>query len=128
MPRATPPGHSRSRRGAARWHHAAARFGSQDDWNMTTLSERSFHLLMGTLVLASTFVDPALRAALPAWRPPEVGLLTLVLGLIWVGMFAGYRGKNLEDRMRVLEDRLERLQRKLEALDAELTERRRPLL
>ena len=95
---------------------------------MTSLSERQFHMLMGALLLASTLPDRVMENALPAWDPPQVGLLTLVLGLIWVGLFAGYRGKNLEDRMRVMEDRLERAQNKIEALEVELEERRRPLL
>ena len=95
---------------------------------MTTLGERPFHWLMGALFLGSTFLDPAMRAITPAWQPPEVSLITLVIGLIWVGLFAGYRGKNLEDRMRVLEDRTERAERKIEILDAEQAERRRPVI
>lgn len=95
---------------------------------MTSLSERQFHVLMGALLLASTVLDRVMENTLPAWDPPQVGLLTLVLGLIWVGLFAGYRGKNLEDRIRVTEDRLERAQNKIEALEVELAERRRPLL
>ena len=54
--------------------------------------------------------------------------MTLVLGLIWVALFAGYRGKNLEDRMRVLEDRTQRAEHKIENLDAEQAERNRPLI
>ncbi len=95
---------------------------------MTTLSERNFHLLMVVLAVASVFLDPLMESALPAWNSPKVSLLTLAIGLIWVGLFAAYRGKNLEDRVRVLEDRLERSERKVERLDAELTERRRPLI
>lgn len=95
---------------------------------MTTLGERPFHFLMGALFLGSTFLDPAMRALTGAWSPPEVSLLTVVLGMIWVGLFAGYRGKNLEDRLRVLEDRAQRAERKLEMLDAEMAERNRPLL
>lgn len=95
---------------------------------MTTLGERPFHWLMGALFLGSTFLDPAMRAVTSAWSPPQVSLMTLVIGLIWVGLFAGYRGKNLEDRLRVLEDRAQRAERKIEALDAEFTQRHRPLI
>jgi len=95
---------------------------------MTTLGERPFHLLMGALFLGSTFLDPAMQSVMPAWSPPQVSLMTLVLGLIWVGLFAGYRGQNLEDRIRVLEDRAERAEKKVEQLDAELADRNRPLL
>ena len=48
-----------------------------------------------------------MRSLVATWNPPQVSLMTLVLGLIWVGLFAGYRGRNLEDRIRVLEDRAE---------------------
>ena len=89
---------------------------------MTTLGERPFHLVMAVLVLLSTGIDPAMRALLPAWRPPEVGLVTLALGLIWVALFAAHRGKGLDDRQRVLEDRVQRLERQLAAL----AESRRP--
>jgi len=95
---------------------------------MTTLGERPFHWLMGALFLGSTFLDPAMRTVTSAWSPPQVSLMTLVIGLIWIGLFAGYRGKNLEDRLRVLEDRSQRAERKIEALDLELTERHRPMI
>ncbi|MEM7202039.1 MAG: hypothetical protein AAF628_17355 [Planctomycetota bacterium] len=95
---------------------------------MFTLGERGFHLLMGALVLGSTLMDRILLSALPAWDPPVVSLLTLAIGLVWVALFAAYRGRNLEERMRVLEDRLERAQRRVDAHDAELAERRRGLI
>ena len=94
---------------------------------MRSLSENNFHLVMGTLLLLSTFIDPAMRAVLPAWKPPEVGFVTLVLGLVWVALFAGYRGRNLEDRVRVLEDRLDRTERKVADLETDQSERARPL-
>lgn len=95
---------------------------------MTTMSERPFHLLMGALFLGSTFLDPAMRSLVATWNPPQVSLMTLVLGLIWVGLFAGYRGRNLEDRIRVLEDRAERAEKKIDRLDAEAADRTRPLI
>lgn len=77
------------------------------------MTETGFHLLMGSLLFASTFVDRAIRAGFPAWNPPAVGLLTLVLGLIWVGLFAAYRIRLQHERERVLTDRLERTERRL---------------
>ena len=53
---------------------------------MLTVGERSFHLAMTALVLASTFLDRAMQAVLPAWNPPQLGLVTFVLGLIWVAL------------------------------------------
>jgi uncharacterized membrane protein len=95
---------------------------------MTTLSERNFHVLMGALLLGSTILDRVLESATPSWNPPSVSLVTLAVGLVWVALFAGYRGRNIEQRMRVLEDRLERSERRVAAMDAELADRRRPLI
>lgn len=81
------------------------------------MSERSFHLLMGALLFASTFLDRLVRSALPAWNPPVVSLLTLVLGLLWVAIFAGYRVRLIDDHVRVLQDRAERAERKIAALE-----------
>lgn len=84
---------------------------------MRTLGENGFHWLMGALLVGSSFLDPAMRAVLPTWRPPQVSFVTLVLGLIWVGLFAAHRMHLLHDRLRVLEDRAERTERKVEGLE-----------
>ncbi|MEZ5962282.1 MAG: hypothetical protein R3F56_00420 [Planctomycetota bacterium] len=81
------------------------------------LHERSFHLLMGSLLFGSLLLDRALRGVLPVWNPPAVGLLSLVLGLIWVGLFAGYRTRLVDEQVRVLRDRAERAERKIAALE-----------
>lgn len=81
------------------------------------MSERSFHLLMGALLFASTFLDRVVRSMLPAWNPPAVSLLTLVLGLVWVGLFAAYRMRLLDEQVRVLRDRADRAERKIAALE-----------
>ena len=96
--------------------------------SMVTLGERSFHLLMAVAFTASLGVDPLMKSIVPTWSPPAVGLLTLVLGLAWVALFAGHRVRKMEAKHRVLEDRLERTERRVQAIDAELAERRRPLL
>ena len=95
---------------------------------MFHLGERGFHMLMGGLLLGSTFFDRAMQALSPAWNPPQISLLTLALGLVWVALFAGYRGRNLEDQLRVLDDRLERAQQRIEAHDVELAQRRPPTI
>lgn len=81
------------------------------------VSERNFHLLMGALLLASLLLDRGVRGVLPSWNPPAVGLASLVLGLVWVGLFAAYRGRLLDDELRVLRDRAERSERKIAALE-----------
>lgn len=92
---------------------------------MRTLSENHFHLLMGALVVGSLFLDDAARRGLPTWTMPKIGLLTFALGLCWVALFAGYRMRNLHDRMKVLEDRLERVDRRADALEDVERQRRR---
>jgi hypothetical protein len=91
---------------------------------MTALSEGNFHVLMGALLFASTFLDRAIAAVFPAWSPPGVGLVTLVLGLLWVGLFVGYRMRQHNDTLRVVADRLDRAERKIAALEAELARSR----
>ncbi len=84
------------------------------------MHERNFHLLMGACLFASTFVDRAMRTVMPGWDPPAVGLLSLVLGLIWVGLFAAWRVRLADEQITVLKDRAERSERKLGALEDEL--------
>jgi hypothetical protein len=86
---------------------------------MRTLSETRFHMVMGVAMAGSLFLDRAIVAVLPTWNPPDVGLVTLVLGLIWVGAFAAHRARQYTDAQRVVEDRLDRLQRRVEALEDE---------
>jgi hypothetical protein len=80
---------------------------------MVTVGERNFHVAMGLLLLGSTFLDRAMAGVLPAWNPPPVGFVTLVLGLVWVALFAGYRIRRLDEALRVAEARVERLERRL---------------
>jgi hypothetical protein len=91
---------------------------------MINLSERGFHLLMGGLLVGSTFLDRAMQAVTPAWNPPPVSLVTLAIGLIWVALFAGYRGRNLEQQQRALAARVERAEQQVARHDYELAQRR----
>lgn len=95
---------------------------------MVTLGERSFHVVMAVAFAASLGVDPLMKSLVPTWNPPAVSLVTLVLGLVWVALFAAHRLREMEAKHRVLEDRLERTERRVQAIDAELAERRRPPL
>jgi len=91
---------------------------------MITVGERTFHLAMTVLVLASTLLDGAMRHVLPTWNPPQLGMVTFALGLVWVALAAGYRVRKLEERLRVLDDRIERSERKIDRLDREAAARR----
>ena len=95
---------------------------------MLSLGPRSFHLVMGGLMLASIVIENALPDVLPAWRMPNVGLLTLVVGLVWIGRYAAWRAELDAERQRVLADRIARLERSQRVLEDELREHlRRPL-
>ena len=62
---------------------------------MRTLQENQFHLVMGLLFVGSLFVDQAARSVLPTWRPPDVSVFTLVLAMVWLGMFTHHRSEKL---------------------------------
>ncbi len=95
---------------------------------MLSVGARSFHLVMGGLLVGAIVFENAMPDVLPAWRTPRIGLLTLVVGLVWVGRYAAWRGELDDERERVLADRVERLERALRAVEDELRERTRPPL
>lgn len=95
---------------------------------MISIPEHRFHWLMGALFLGSTFVDQGMARLVSSWNPPQASLITVVIGLVWVGRLVVWRGDRAGERERVLDDRIERLERKIGALEDELRERaRRPL-
>jgi hypothetical protein len=94
---------------------------------MISIGEQRFHVLMGALVLGSLFLDSIMRSLLPAWNPPQIGLVTFVLGLVWLGLFVAHRMRNAGEQLRVLLDRLDRAERKVDGLERELALRNPPL-
>ncbi|HLS58633.1 MAG TPA: hypothetical protein VK022_03305 [Paracoccaceae bacterium] len=95
---------------------------------MAGLAEHQFHLVMGGLFVVSVATDALLPRALPQWNPPDVGFLTFVVGLCWVGRYAAWRAQLQVDRARVLEDRIARLERASTRLEDAVREHlRRPL-
>ena len=95
---------------------------------MFSLGERGFHLWMGGLMVGAIVIENALPRILPIWRGPEIGLLTVVVGLVWVGRYAAWRAELDRERSRVLEDRIARLERAQRALEDDVRERlRRPI-
>ena len=91
---------------------------------MRTLAEPQFHMLMAFLVLLSLFVDQNATKVLPAWNMPDVGLVTFLLGLCWVALFAAHRFRNLQERIAVLEDKLERTASRTDVLEDDARSRR----
>ncbi|MFO1054895.1 MAG: hypothetical protein U1F36_21965 [Planctomycetota bacterium] len=92
---------------------------------MVSVGERSFHLLLGTLLVLSLLVGRYARTWFPGWSPPQVDVITLVIGLVWVGRYAAWRGELSEETKKVADDRFTRLERRLDALEDELRARRR---
>lgn len=75
---------------------------------MRSLTEPQFHMLMALLVIGSLFLDQHVTKILPTWNMPSIGLVTFLLGMVWVTLFAAHRFRNLQERITVLEDRLDR--------------------
>ncbi len=92
---------------------------------MVSVGERSFHLLLGTLLVLSLLVGRYAHAWFPGWNPPQVDVITLAIGLVWVGRYAAWRGELGEETKKVADDRFTRLERRLDALEDELRARRR---
>ena len=90
-------------------------------------TDRTFHLVMGGLMLTSLFMDQW-AGRMAAWDPPKVSMITLALVVVWVFRTAQVMLKERDDRRRVLEDRLERAENKIAQLERELAERQRPLI
>lgn len=86
---------------------------------MQAIQERNFHLLMGGVFLTSLVLDPALRSVMPAWHPPEVSFVTLVVGLVWLGRYFAWQTSNNSRRIKALRDRVDELEARLEAADSE---------
>jgi hypothetical protein len=92
-------------------------------------NDTNFHLRMAALVIAALFLEHLARQHLPYWSSPQIGIVTFVLGLAWVGMAAFHHARALHERLRVLEDKLERLSARTDAIEDERRARRSlPLL
>jgi len=87
-------------------------------------NDTNFHLRMAALVIASLFVEQLAAKHLPNWTSPQIGVITFVLGLLWVALFAAHHGQELQRRIRVLEDKLERTNQLAEMLADETRQRR----
>ena len=79
---------------------------------------------MAALVIVSLFVEHNAPRWLPNWSAPQIGVITFVLGLAWVTLFAAHNANATQERIRVLEDRLERTTQLAEMLADETRDRR----
>lgn len=86
--------------------------------------DASFHLRMAALVIGSLFLEQLASKHLQHWSSPNIGIVTFVLGLAWVGLAAFHYTQTLQDRVKVLESRLERLDAITDALADEQRARR----
>jgi hypothetical protein len=93
--------------GRTAWTYAAA---------MRFPDDKPFHLRMAALLIGALFLEQLAKRHLPQWTAPDVGIITFVLGLIWVALTAFHHNKASQQRLAVLESRLERLQQLTDAL------------
>ena len=75
---------------------------------MIEIQERSFHWIMGALFLGSAFLDQGMRSLVSSWNPPEASMITLVVGLIWVGRFSAWRLAKASERQDQRDPRIHR--------------------
>ena len=87
-------------------------------------NDTAFHMKMAALVIVSLFVEHNAPRWLPNWSAPQIGVITFVLGLAWVTLFASHHANATQERIRVLEDRLERTNQLAEMLADETRQRR----
>ncbi|HEX6812938.1 MAG TPA: hypothetical protein VF384_15040 [Planctomycetota bacterium] len=87
-------------------------------------NDTAFHLRMAALLIASLFLEQLATKHLPNWSSPQIGVVTFVLGLLWVALFAFHHARTMQNRMRVIEDKLERLNAVTDALEGDRRTRR----
>ena len=92
---------------------------------MHSLDERKFHLLMGAVFLSAVILEEFLGRQAALWNPPRIGFVTFIVGMVWVGRYAGWRSELDSELRRVLDERLARQERRIDALEDELRAARR---
>jgi len=91
---------------------------------MRSQNDVAFHLRMAALVILSMFGEQLATSHLPNWSSPRIGVITFVLGMLWVGLFAWQHGNALHDRIRVLEGKLDALGARTDNLEEDRRARR----
>ncbi len=87
-------------------------------------NDTAFHMKMAALVIVSLFVEHNAPRWLPNWSAPQIGVITFVLGLAWVTLFAAHHAQATQERIRVLEEKLERTTQLAETLADDSRHRR----
>ena len=87
-------------------------------------NDTAFHMKMAALVIVSLFVEHNASRWLPNWSAPQIGVITFVLGMAWVTLFAAHHAQATRARLRALEDKLERTNQLAEMLADETRQRR----
>jgi hypothetical protein len=91
---------------------------------MRSQNDLAFHLRMAAMVIFSMFLEHLAATRLPDWSSPRIGVITFVLGLLWVALFAWQHGNAQQERLRILEHRLSELVERTENLEDERRARR----
>ena len=92
------------------------------------MSETRVHTIFGILFVLSFFGTEQIAKLLPTWNDPKVGLLSFVIGVLWLTMFFLGRAKPIVDEMKVVRDRLERIENRLQRLEDEQRDQATPKL
>lgn len=79
-------------------------------------NDTTFHLRMAALLIASMFLEHLAATQLVQWSSPRIGIVTFVLGLVWVALAAFHHARTTQDRIRVLEAKVDRLTALTDAL------------
>ena len=91
---------------------------------MRSQNDLAFHLRMAAMVIFSMFLEHLAATRLPDWSSPRIGVITFVLGLLWLALFAWQHGNTQQERLRILEHRLSELGERTENLEDERRARR----
>lgn len=91
---------------------------------MRSQNDVAFHLRMAALVVLSMFGEQLAATHLPNWSSPRIGVITFVLGMLWVGLFAWQHGNALQERIRALESKLDAISARTDNLEEDRRARR----
>ncbi len=91
---------------------------------MRSQNDLAFHLRMAALLIFSMFLEHLAMTHLPNWSSPRIGVITFVLGLLWVGLFAWQHGTAQQARIEALRQQLEQLAARTDNLEEDRRARR----
>ena len=91
---------------------------------MRSQNDLAFHLRMAALLIFSMFLEHLAMTHLPNWSSPRIGVITFVLGLLWVALFAWQHGTSQQARIDALRQQIEHLAARTDNLEEDRRARR----